>query len=74
MFKLQDPLSSSESPDEINWLFLDSEQAIGPTAYGTVSIWKEQKRKDTEKDCVGLRLRTRAVACGVLCQTWSAGY
>jgi hypothetical protein len=53
MFKLQNPLTSHESPDELNWLFLDSERVIGPTAYGTVSIGKAKKKKknDTEKDC-----------------------
>lgn len=50
MFKLQNPLTSHDPPDELNWLFLDSERVICPTAYGTVSIGKATT-KDTEKDC-----------------------
>jgi hypothetical protein len=45
MFKLQDPLTNSESPDELNWPFLDPEQVIGPTAYGTVSTGEAKKKK-----------------------------
>jgi len=45
MFKLQNPLTNHESPDELNWLLLDSERVIGPTAYGTVSIGKAKKNQ-----------------------------
>ena len=45
MFKLQNPLTNHESPDERNWVFLDSERVIGPTAYGTVSIGKAKNKR-----------------------------
>ena len=69
MFKLQNPLTRHECPDEFNWLFLDSEWVIGPMAYDTVSIGKA-KTKDTEKR---LLVCADAITCGVLFQTWSAG-
>jgi hypothetical protein len=58
MFKLQNPLTSHESPDELNWLFLDSERVIGPTAYGTVSIGKEEKKRYGERLLVCAQTRS----------------